>query len=175
MVCQTSLAGPSLIQKRYLSFCACRAAAGQARVPLEHHWKCHLTESPLFDILETMKSQAVVKTLSALAQDNRLAIFRLLVEQGPEGLTPGAIAEKLQIPAPTLSFHLKELANAGLISPQQSGRFIVYSVDFLAMRELVEFLYHNCCGVGVAGCGPECIPAIEVKVASPKVKLMRSK
>jgi ArsR family transcriptional regulator, arsenate/arsenite/antimonite-responsive transcriptional repressor len=122
-----------------------------------------------------MKAKDVVRALGALAQDNRLAVFRLLVEQGPDGLTPGVIAEKLEIPAPTLSFHLKELANAGLISPQQNGRFIVYSVDFLAMRELVEFLYHNCCGVGVVGCGPECVPAIEVRVASPKVKVMRSK
>jgi ArsR family transcriptional regulator len=94
----------------------------------------------------------------------------LLVEQGPDGLNPGAIAEKLRIPAPTLSFHLKELANAGLISAKQEGRSIVYSVEFLAMRELVEFLYHNCCGVGVAGCGPECIPSIKVKAATPKVK-----
>jgi len=122
-----------------------------------------------------MKSSEVVKALSALAQESRLAVFRLLVEQGPDGLTPGAIAEKLDIPAPTLSFHLKELANAGLISPRQEGRFIVYTTEFVAMRELVEFLYHNCCGVGVEGCGPECIPAIKVKVANPKVKALRSR
>ena len=120
-----------------------------------------------------MKSQEVVKALSALAQENRLAVFRLLVEQGPDGLTPGAIAEKLDIPAPTLSFHLKELANAGLISSRQEGRFIVYTTEFVAMRELVEFLYHNCCGVSVEGCGPECIPA--VKVANPTVRALRSR
>jgi DNA-binding transcriptional ArsR family regulator len=100
-----------------------------------------------------MKSTEVVTALSALAQDNRLAVFRLLVEHGPDGLTPGLIAEKLGIAPPTLSFHLKDLAHGALISAQQQGRSIQYSVDFLTMRELVEFLYHNCCGAGVAGCG----------------------
>ena len=122
-----------------------------------------------------MKSKAVVKALSALAQENRLAVFRLLVEQGPDGLTPGVIAEKLRIAAPTLSFHLKELANAGLISAEQQGRSIVYAADFLAMRGLVEFLYHNCCGVGVEGCGPECVPQIKVKAAAPKTVSIRSR
>jgi DNA-binding transcriptional ArsR family regulator len=122
-----------------------------------------------------MKATEVVRALSALAQENRLAVFRLLVEQGPGGLTPGVITEKLGIPAPTLSFHLKELANAGLISAKQQGRSIVYSVAFLAMRELVEFLYENCCGVGVDGCGPECVPKIELKAAAPKLKAIRGR
>src|SRR5262245_8890337 len=121
-----------------------------------------------------MESMAVVRALSALAQESRLAVFRLLVERGPDGLTPGAIAEKLDIPAPTLSFHLKELANAGLISSRQEGRFIVYTTEFAAMRELTEFLYHNCSGTGVEGCGPECIPAAKVKAANPKLKATRS-
>jgi len=108
--------------------------------------------------------------LSALAQENRLAVFRLLVEQGPDGLTPGIITAKLGIPAPTLSFHLKELANAGLISAAQRGRSIVYSVAFLAMREVVEFLYQNCCGVDVEGCGPECVPNVQLKAAARKLK-----
>jgi ArsR family transcriptional regulator len=120
-----------------------------------------------------MESTNVVKALAALAQENRLAVFRLLVEQGPDGLTPGTIAGKLGIPPPTLSFHLKELANADLISSRQDGRYLVYSVAFPAMRELVEFLYHNCCGIGIEGCGPECIPEIKVKAASPKVKPLR--
>jgi len=122
-----------------------------------------------------MKTNEVVKALSALAQESRLAVFRLLVEQGPDGLTPGTIADKLDIPAPTLSFHLKELASAGLISSRQQGRFIVYTTDFVAMRELVEFLYQNCCGVGIDGCGPECVPAIKVKVTHPKVKALGSR
>ena len=122
-----------------------------------------------------MKSTEVVRALSALAQENRLAVFRLLVEQGPDGLTPGIVTEKLGIPAPTLSFHLKELANAGLISAKQQGRSIVYSVAFLAMRELVEFLYQNCCGVGVEGCDPECVPNIQLKAAAPKAKRIRGR
>jgi ArsR family transcriptional regulator, arsenate/arsenite/antimonite-responsive transcriptional repressor len=121
-----------------------------------------------------MKSKEVVRALSALAQESRLAVFRLLVEQGPDGLTPGAISDKLEIPAPTLSFHLKELSNAGLLTSQQNGRSIVYAADFLSMRELIEFLYHNCCGAGVAGCGQECVPALKPKAAQPKVKLVRS-
>lgn len=122
-----------------------------------------------------MKSTEVVKALGALAQENRLAVFRLLVEEGPDGLTPGTITEKLGIPSPTLSFHLKELVNAGLISAEQQGRSIVYSVAFLAMRELVEFLYQNCCGVGVEGCGPECVPRIELKAAAPKLKTIKGR
>jgi ArsR family transcriptional regulator, arsenate/arsenite/antimonite-responsive transcriptional repressor len=115
-----------------------------------------------------MKSATAVKALGALAQESRLAIFRLLVEQGPKGLTPGAIAKKLELAAPTLSFHLKELSNSGLITSEQNGRFIVYAADFSAMRELVEFLYHNCCGVGVEGWDSECVPAINLKVARSK-------
>ncbi len=120
-----------------------------------------------------MDTRQAVKALGALAQDNRLAVFRLLVEQGPEGLTPGAIAERLSIPAPTLSFHLKELSQAGLLASEQIGRSIVYSADFLAMRELIEFLYRNCCGAGVKGCGPECVPNIGAKAASSKAKLSK--
>jgi ArsR family transcriptional regulator, arsenate/arsenite/antimonite-responsive transcriptional repressor len=122
-----------------------------------------------------METKQAVKALGALAQDSRLAVFRLLVEQGPDGLTPGLIAERLDIPAPTLSFHLKELSQAGLITAEQNGRSIVYSADFLAMRELVEFLYHNCCGVGVQGCGAECVPDIKVKAARPKIKLVKNR
>ena len=122
-----------------------------------------------------MKSTTAVIALSALAQNSRLAVFRLLVEQGPTGLTPGEISEQLELPSPTLSFHLKELNNAGLLTAEQNGRSIIYAVNFAAMRELVEFLYQNCCGVGVAGCGPECLPALDIQVISPKVRSLRSK
>ncbi|MFN0315979.1 MAG: ArsR/SmtB family transcription factor [Burkholderiales bacterium] len=115
-----------------------------------------------------MKSKEVVRALGALAQENRLAVFRLLVEQGLEGLSPGAIAKRLGIAAPTLSFHLKELASAGLIGAEQNGRSIQYSVNFIAMRELIEFLYENCCGAGVPGCGSECAPNLGVKVVQPR-------
>jgi len=86
-----------------------------------------------------------VKALAALAQETRLAVFRLLVEHGPPGLTPGRIAEALDLPAATLSFQLKELANAGLIGARQQSRFIHYSVDFEAMNDLVGYLVENCC------------------------------
>ena len=122
-----------------------------------------------------MKSTTAVIALSALAQNSRLAVFRLLVEQGPTGLTPGEISEQLELPSPTLSFHLKELNSAGLLTAEQNGRSIIYAVNFATMRELVEFLYQNCCGVGVAGCGPECLPALDVQLTSPKVRSLRSK
>jgi DNA-binding transcriptional ArsR family regulator len=108
-----------------------------------------------------MDSTATLKALAALAQDTRLALFRLLVEQGPAGLTPGKIAEVLDVPPATLSFHLKELANAGLIRARQESRFIHYSADFEAMNGLVAYLTENCCrasGSCEAACAPECNP-----------------
>lgn len=87
-----------------------------------------------------------VKALGALAQDTRLAVFRLLVEHGPVGLTPGVITERLGIAPATLSFHLKELAHAALIRARQESRFIHYSADFQAMNGLVGYLTENCCG-----------------------------
>jgi ArsR family transcriptional regulator, arsenate/arsenite/antimonite-responsive transcriptional repressor len=96
--------------------------------------------------------------LGALAQDTRLALFRLLVEQGPAGLTPGRIADALHVPPATLSFHLKELAHAGLIRARQQSRFIHYSANFHAMNGLVAYLTENCCRASRA-CGPACAPA----------------
>ncbi len=84
--------------------------------------------------------------LAALAQEHRLGIFRLLVRRGPAGHTPGEIASRLSMPAPTLSFHLKALERAGLIGAQRSGRNIHYRADFAAMDALVGFLTENCCG-----------------------------
>jgi DNA-binding transcriptional ArsR family regulator len=104
-----------------------------------------------------MDSRVVLKALAALAQETRLALFRLLVEQGPVGLTPGRIAEALDVPAATLSFHLKELANAGLISARQESRFIHYSANFDAMNGLVSYLTENCCRAS-GSCTPECNP-----------------
>ena len=84
--------------------------------------------------------------LAALGQPTRLSVFRLLVEAGPDGLTPGELAEALSLPGATLSFHLKELMAAGLIEGEQRGRSICYRADFAAMNGLVEFLTRNCCG-----------------------------
>ena len=86
-----------------------------------------------------------MQTLSALAQESRLAIFRLLVQAGPEGLAAGAIGEKLGLPPATLSFHLAGLTRAGLAQSRQEGRFVIYSADYAAMNALVGFLTENCC------------------------------
>ncbi len=86
-----------------------------------------------------------ISALAALSQETRLDVFRLLVRAGPEGLPAGAIAEMLEVPAATLSFHLKELKNAALLRCDRQGRSLIYSPDFAAMQELVGFLTQNCC------------------------------
>ncbi|MDB6083768.1 MAG: transcriptional regulator [Gammaproteobacteria bacterium] len=105
-----------------------------------------------------MKSSDVVKALGALAQASRLAVFRLLVKRGPDGFTPSMIAEKLAIPAPTLSFHLKELQNAGLVGVRREGRFLFYSTRFDRMQSLVGFLTDECCSQADEACGADCKP-----------------
>lgn len=92
-----------------------------------------------------MESLSAVLQLSSLAQEARLNIFRLLVQAGKEGFPAGSIGEILQIPASTLSFHLKELSHAGLISAKQESRFIYYSANYGAMNDLLAFLTENCC------------------------------
>jgi ArsR family transcriptional regulator len=99
-----------------------------------------------------MKSQTAVAALSALANEHRLAAFRLLVQTGPEGLAAGAIAETLDLPASSLSFHLAHLTRAGLIVQRRESRSLIYSADFDAMNGLVGFLTENCCGG--ASCAP---------------------
>lgn len=103
-----------------------------------------------------MKADTAVTRLAALAQESRLALFRLLVQKGPEGLCAGDIAEKLGVAPATLSFHLKELCNAGLLQWRQEGRFIYYAPDFQAMNELLSYLMENCCGG--QSCAPGCAP-----------------
>lgn len=92
-----------------------------------------------------MKTNEAVLALGALAQETRLSIFRALVQAGGEGLPAGRIAEIVGAPASTLSFHLKELAAAGLVKSRQEGRFIFYTADYSAMAELVSFLTEKCC------------------------------
>lgn len=101
-------------------------------------------------------SQALA-ALSALSQESRLAIYRLLVEHGQQGMAAGAIAERLELPAATLSFHLKELSSAGLIVARQDGRFIWYRADFDAVTNLIAYMTENCCRSG-STCDPGCIP-----------------
>lgn len=94
-----------------------------------------------------METRSALRALGALAHETRLGIFRLLVEHGTLGLPAGEIGRKLRLPAATLSFHIKELAMAGLLSARQQGRFIYYATDFAAMRGLVAYLSENCCRV----------------------------
>jgi len=107
------------------------------------------------------ENRDAVETLAALAQDTRLAIFRLLVQQGPEGLAVGEIAERLQLAGATLSFHLKELAHAQLVAARQAGRFIYYSANYRTMNGLIEYLTRNCCQG--ATCDIACVPAAQRK------------
>lgn len=99
-----------------------------------------------------MEIKSAVTRLAALAQDSRLAVFRHLVQLGPVGARPGAIAESLAVSPSTLSFHLKALAHAGLVQAWPDGRSIVYRADFAAMQELLDFLTENCCGGAPAAC-----------------------
>jgi DNA-binding transcriptional ArsR family regulator len=115
-----------------------------------------------------MKSKAVISSLAALAQESRLAIFRMLVKRGPEGYTPTELAEKLGVPAPTLSFHLKELQRAELIEVRREGRSLYYRPNFPAMNRLIGFLTENCCSLADRDCGAECGAAVATEAALPK-------
>ena len=107
------------------------------------------------------ENRRTVVALAALAQETRLAIFRLLVEQGPEGLAAGEIADKLQLAGATLSFHLKELAHAQLVAARQVGRFIYYSANYRTMNSLIDYLTRNCCQG--ATCDIACAPTAQRK------------
>jgi DNA-binding transcriptional ArsR family regulator len=104
-----------------------------------------------------MEIKTAVSTLAALAQETRLAIFRLLIEAGRDGESAGRIGETLKVPGATLSFHLKELARAGLVATRQERQFIYYTVDFERMAELMTFLTQNCC----QGMPEKCLTVVE--------------
>jgi ArsR family transcriptional regulator, arsenate/arsenite/antimonite-responsive transcriptional repressor len=102
-----------------------------------------------------MKEKDAIKALAALAQPTRLAIFRLLVKAGPDGLNVGVIQEHLDLASATLSFHLKELTYAGLVTSRQEGRFVYYAPEIEHMNDLVGFLTDNCCqGLESDACKP---------------------
>jgi ArsR family transcriptional regulator, arsenate/arsenite/antimonite-responsive transcriptional repressor len=107
-----------------------------------------------------METVNVLSALAGLAQDTRLRIFRLLVEQGPEGLPAGEIVERLELANATASFHLKELTQAGLATPRQAGRFIYYSANYNTMNGLIAYLTENCCKGNT--CDIACVP-VKVK------------
>jgi ArsR family transcriptional regulator, arsenate/arsenite/antimonite-responsive transcriptional repressor len=116
-----------------------------------------------------MELKAAVTSLAALAQETRLSIFRLLVEAGPEGVSAGRIGDTLEVPPATLSFHLKELARAGLVSLRQERQFIYYAADFERMAELMTFLTQNCC----QGMPEKCLTVVETalgRCCPPKLK-----
>lgn len=108
-----------------------------------------------------MEIGTAVTALAALAQETRLSIYRLLIEAGPEGVAAGRIGEALEVPGATLSFHLKELARAGLVSSRQEKQFIYYAADFKRMAELMTFLTQNCC----QGMPQECLTVVETELA----------
>jgi ArsR family transcriptional regulator, arsenate/arsenite/antimonite-responsive transcriptional repressor len=101
-----------------------------------------------------MEVKTAVTALTALAQESRLRIFRLLVQAGPEGIAAGEIGEELDIPAATLTFHLKELSHAGLIDSQREGRSIRYALRVDGIRDLLNYLLHDCCKGRPELCGP---------------------
>lgn len=105
-----------------------------------------------------MKAKEVIAALSALASESRLAVFRLLVRRGPEGYTPSELAARLDLPAPTLSFHLKGLLQAGLVVSRREARNLFYSPNFERMNVLVGFLTENCCSLADKACGTSCEP-----------------
>ena len=112
-----------------------------------------------------MEKTDAVAALAALAQDNRLDVFRLLVQAGPEGLSAGAVAEALDLAPNTLTFHFDRLRNAGLVSARRDGRSIIYAARYEAMNDLIGFLTENCCG------GVPCAPAPACKPARKRARL----
>ena len=100
-----------------------------------------------------MQADLVIRALGALAQEHRLATFRLLVQAGAEGMAAGALAERLGLPASSMSFHLAQLSNAGLVTQRRQSRSIIYAADYAAMGALMAYLTENCCS------GASCAPA----------------
>jgi len=108
-----------------------------------------------------MNPKQVVAALGAIAHDHRLAVYRMLVERGPDGLPAGDIAQRLDLPPSSLTFHLQHMLHAGLVTQRRLGRQLIYAADFAAMNGLVAYLTENCCGRGEdeAACAPACNPA----------------
>jgi DNA-binding transcriptional ArsR family regulator len=100
-----------------------------------------------------MEKSNAVAALASLAHESRLDVFRLLVQAGTEGLPPGAMAERLGLPAATLSFHLAQLRHAGLVTFRREGRSLLYVAGYSAMNDLLGYLTENCCKGDAAGCG----------------------
>jgi len=110
-----------------------------------------------------MNAGQAVTALGALAHEYRLGVYRMLVEAGPEGLNAGAIAARLKMAPSSLSFHLRHLNHAGLITQSRNSRQLIYVADFPVMTDLVGYLTENCCAGSAAACGTSCAPAREAK------------
>jgi ArsR family transcriptional regulator, arsenate/arsenite/antimonite-responsive transcriptional repressor len=120
-----------------------------------------------------MEMLSAIEALGALAQQNRLAIFRTLVQKGPAGMPAGAIGDRLGLPAPTLSFHLNQLRHAGLVVSRRESRSIIYTANYPTMNALLAYLTDNCCGGRPGLCAPTpCRPAVG-NGAKPKKRIAR--
>ena len=117
-----------------------------------------------------MKTPAVIGALGALAHEHRLAIYRLLVQRGPEGLPAGAIGERVGLLPSSLTFHLQNLQRAGLIAQRRESRQLIYSADFAVMNGLVGYLTENCCGNSGTDCSSGCTPAQPEKAGKSAAK-----
>lgn len=117
-----------------------------------------------------MEKSDAVAALAALAQDNRLDVFRLLVQAGPEGLAAGTVSERLSVAPNTLSFHFDRLRQAGLVTVRREGRSLIYAARFEAMNELLGYLTENCCAGDASACPPVvCRPKSSVRAKKAKV------
>jgi DNA-binding transcriptional ArsR family regulator len=120
-----------------------------------------------------METKDAVRALSGLAQNSRLAIFRLLVQAGPAGMAAGSIGQELGLAPATLSFHLAGLSRAGLVASRQDGRFVIYSADFGSMNALVGYLTDNCCAR--VACAPDACVLPPAKTGEPHEKTARAR
>jgi ArsR family transcriptional regulator len=118
-----------------------------------------------------MKTPQVIGALSALAHEHRLAIYRLLVERGPEGLPAGTIGDRIGLVPSSLTFHLQNLQRAGLITQQRASRQLIYSADFDVMNGLVGYLTENCCNASGENCSTACAPARPAKASKRAAKV----
>lgn len=114
-----------------------------------------------------MKAAEAVAALASLAHENRLGVYRMLVEAGPQGMNAGTIAARLKLPPSSLTFHLQQLHRAGLITQERNSRQLIYAADFDAMNGLVGYLTENCCG-GASSCSVACAPEAAIKKPSRK-------
>ena len=129
-----------------------------------------LTGPDYFDICGNMETHSAIAALSALAQETRLHVFRLLVQAGGRGLAAGVIAARLGVPAATLSFHLSHLKQAGLVTCRRESRLLIYAASYDAMNGLIAYLTENCCrGAGSAG-GSQCAPVGRARNVAPAAR-----